>query len=531
MDMATKPSLASRINALAASSREPGGATTDAKAVLDELRQDYPEFDKVIAQKFARFPTAHQQRILTLLQDAQAREYAPLVQRWSHDPALSLQTRVQALVTQEQLALSIDSSYRDTILQAEQVRHHLATSEPAPLTDTGTLQTPWDEIVRTLPLNLVLDVAHDLAPIRPAAAFATLQTIYPHIQPSQYPLLVESLAGIPVPESVALLQALGAETTEKALQKAIKRALHRLKVQGVTVTDTPRAHVVIGTGSHRLERCLASFIDGTGERMVLMIRTKAGGGYNIAYLVLNYGLGIRHALGMQVSKRELPDLLAKAQERSRLIDLDPAYCQYQVALGHQMNLATGTPVPEEYFSLRDIIGESDTTFDQALIYSVLSPQDLEAAKAYTAHAADLLELPEFAGWTLPEPIIQKYGDALEATESSQIVVSPTMQQERINTVYEQAMTEVLGEQSRRLMRLRLEEMAYYLLQTDRHLEALWAVAAAQSLLADDPHRLRNNPFAGALLERSLAFAKRRPSSRIVLPFSRPSSPEEPRLII
>jgi hypothetical protein len=214
-----------------------------------------------------------------------------------------------------------------------------------------------------------------------------------------------------------------------------------------------------------------------------------------------------------------------------LIDLYPAYCQYQVALVHQMNLATGTPVPEEYFSLRDIIGESNTTFDQALIYSMLSPQDLEAAKAYTAHAADLLELPEFAGWTLPEPIIQKYGDALEAAESSQIVVSPTMQQERVNTVYEQAMTEVLGEQSRRLMRLRLEEMAYYLLQTNRHLEALWAVAAAQSLLTDDPHRLRNNPFAGALLERSLAFAKRRPSSRIVLPFSRPSSSEEQRLII
>ena len=30
-------------------------------------------------------------------------------------------------------------------------------------------------------------------------------------------------------------------------------------------------------------------------------------------------------------------------------------------------------------------------------------------------------------------------------------------------------------------------MAYYLLRTDRHREALWAVAAAQSLEDDNPH--------------------------------------------
>lgn len=70
------------------------------------------------------------------------------------------------------------------------------------------------------------------------------------------------------------------------------------------------------------------------------------------------------------------------------------------------------------------------------------------------------------------------------------------------------------------MRLRLEEMAYYLLQTARRREALWAVAAAQSLQEENPDRLRRNPFAGALLERSMEGAKTRPQSRIITPFSR-----------
>jgi hypothetical protein len=200
-----------------------------------------------------------------------------------------------------------------------------------------------------------------------------------------------------------------------------------------------------------------------------------------------------------------------------------------------MNLDSGTPVPEMYFLLRDVIGESEVTFEQAAIYTVLAPADLEAAKTYDVFAGDLLDLPELAGWTLPETIIQKFADALQEAESSQIVISPTMQRERQNELYEQAMEEALGERSRRIMRLRLEETAYYFWQTDRRREALWAVAAAQSLLEENSQRLRHNPFAGALLERSLEGAKQRSSSRIILPFSqspRPtSSSSESRLIV
>jgi hypothetical protein len=340
-------------------------------------------------------------------------------------------------------------------------------------------------------------------------ALAVLRAVRPAAGGREALTFVEALGDIPLTGSALLLQEILVETTDKGLQKAIKKTLHRLKVQGVAFVEVqPKRHtVLVGAGAHRLEKCLASFIDGAGERMLFLIRTKPMGGYNMAYLVINYGLGIRYALGLQATKRELPEILEKVQGPAPLIELEPTYCQYQIALAHQMNLETGTPVPEEYFALRDIIGECNTTFERAIIYTALSDADLEAAKTYDTYATDLLTLPEFAGWTLPDSVIQKYGDALRELDQSKIVVSPAMQQ-------------VLGERSRRLMRIRLEEMAYYLLHTDRRREALWAVAAAQSLEDDNPHRLRRNPFAGALLERSLELAKSRPTSgRIILPFS------------
>jgi hypothetical protein len=538
MDTATKSPLASRIGALAEAGIDFSSAPDEARTTLHSLRQEYPELRKFLEHRFARLSTAQQQVVMALLEAAPAPDLAPLLRQWSHSAALPLPTRARAIEVQEHANGPVDPAYRDGLRQAACLLHQLRTAEPSPLDEHDALASPWSEALAQLPLDLRLDVARELGVEHADLTLAVLRTIRPAASGRDALPFVEALADIPLTGSALLLQELLGETTDKGLQKAIKKALHRLKVQGVTFAEVqPKRHTVIGAVAHRLEKCLASFIDGAGERMLLLIRTKPMGGYNLAYLVINYGIGIRYALGLQASKRELPEILEKVQDPAPLIELEPAYCQYQIALAHQMNLETNTPVPEEYFTLRDIIGECNTTFERAIIYSALSEADLEAAKTYDTYANELLNLPEFAGWTLPEPIIQKYGDALREIEQSQIVVSPAMQQERMHEIQTRAMEEVLGERSRRLMRMRLEEMAYYLLRTDRRREALWAVAAAQSLEDDNPHRLRRNPFAGALLERSLDLAKARPSSgRIILPFSHlpggaGSSGDAPRLII
>jgi len=522
MDTATKSPLASRIGALAETSIDFSSAPEEARTTLHSLRQEYPELRKFLEHRFARLSEAQQQVVLALLEAAPEPDLVPLLQQWSRSTALSLPTRARAIEVQEHASRPVDPAYRDELVQAARVLHQLRTAEPSPLDENDALASPWSEELAQLSLDLRLNVARELGVEHADLTLAVLHTIRPAAGGREALAFVEALADIPLTGSALLLQEILAETTDKGLQKAVKKALHRLKVQGVTFAEVqPKRHtVLVGAVAHRLEKCLASFIDGAGERMLLLIRTKPMGGYNIAYLVINYGTGIRYALGLQASKRELPEILEKVQSPAPLIELEPSYCQYQIALAHQMNLETNTPVPEEYFTLRDIIGECNTTFERALIYNALSEADLEAAKSYDTYADELLKLPEFAGWTLPASVIQKYGDALQEIEQSQIVVSPAMKQERIDEIQARAMEEVLGERSRRLMHMRLEEMAYYLLRTDRHREALWAVAAAQSLEDDNPHRLRRNPFAGALLERSLDLAKARPSSgRIILPFS------------
>jgi hypothetical protein len=524
-------SLAANIAALAEMHAVLELPQAEARARLDTLGQSQPDFAKFLERKAPRLPETQQQALLYLLQRAQASEYAATLQQWSRSSSLSLRIRTLAMQALASMGIGTDTSYHQALQQAEKLFHELQMADPAPLTDSGELQAPWNAMVLNLPMALALDLAGDLAPVQPHSALAVLSTVRPIADARERLALVDRLASIPLPESAAMLQELLADTSDKVAQKAVKKALHRLKAQGISFDEVSPRTRIVGTATHRLEKCLASHIDAIGDRIIWLIRTKPFGGYNIAYVVINYGTGIKHAFGLQASKRELPDLLAKVQEFSSFIELDPAYCQYQLALAQQMNLDTGTPVPEDYFALRDIIGEAPTTFDQAIIYAVLSEEDLREADAYTHHAQDLLDVPEFAGWTLPEAVIQKFGDRLRDLEESQIVVSEAVKRERVSEVYAQATQEALSAASRRIMRLRLEEMAYYLLRTDRRREALWAVAAATSLQEENPERLRHNAFVGALLERSLEYAKEHPSSRIILPFSRPSAPESSRRLI
>ena len=509
----------------------------DARQQLDALSGGGQDLAAFLSRKGMRLPETQQQAILRALQAAEATEAAPALQKWLQTQTLSLRTRLHSMALLQRWGIAVDQAQCNALQQAGALLDDLHAADVPPLQDDGSgrLAEPLQGRALALPLRLAIDVARHLAPDLPHHALAVLQSLRPMADNQDRLAIAEGLAAIPSAESAAVLQDMLGEASNKAAQKGIKKALHRLKAQGVQVQDSaPGASAVFGAASHRLEQCLASHIDAAGNRILWMVRTKPFGGYHVAHLMINYGQGIQTAMGIGVNKRDLPELLERTSGQQPLIELEPAYCQYQVGLAHQMNLSSGTPVPDEFFSLRDIIGDTSATFDQAIIYTVIPEHEMEKIDVYESFVEELLNVPEFAGWRLPDTVLQTYGDQLRDVEASNIVVSEMAQRERVSAIYDAATQEALSGDSRRIMRLRLEEMAYYLWQTDRRREALWAVAAAKSLETDVPERLQRNRFVGALLERSLASLKQRPSRNIILPYSAPASApqgEESRIII
>jgi hypothetical protein len=321
--------------------------------------------------------------------------------------------------------------------------------------------------------------------------------------------LVEALGQMATPEAAALLAQLAAKTEAKGLQKAIRRALYRLKTMGVATPGlAPQAprRSVLEVPKLPVVAALASHIDGEGNRALYLARRRPFSGLVLVSLILNDQRGILDCRALPVTKKELSRLLEdlRADDRLTHIELPPSYAQQLVEESRQRNLATGTPLPREFQAVHDLIGTPDTRWERPPIYHLLNPEELRGQGALVSLSAQLLEAKELQGWGVPTDRVQKYREDVKRAAASPIIVSPALQQERREELQRRAIREVFDADTVARYRRRLEEMAYLFWQTKRPDDARRALAAALALQeGSDP---AEHPLLRALFSRGVEMA-------------------------
>ena len=332
-------------------------------------------------------------------------------------------------------------------------------------------------------------------------------------QATPVPLLavVEALSTLATPEAATLLTQIAAQTNAKELQKAARRALYRLKTRGVdtesvrvggprkSVLEVPKLPIVIA---------LASQIDFAGNRALYLARRRPFSGLVLVSLIINDQHGVLDCHAVPVTKKELTRLVADIQADDRLthVELPATYAQQLVEESYRRNLSTGTPVPQDFQGLHDLIGMPDTPWEQGPIYHLINPEEIRGQPAWLSLSGQLLDVKEFQGWHVPPEAVQSYREEVRRSADSLIIVSPVLQQERQEGVQKRALREIFDPDSCARYRSRLEEMAYLLWQTKRPDEARRAFASALALQGEgvDPAA---HPFLRALFTRSVEMAE------------------------
>jgi hypothetical protein len=329
--------------------------------------------------------------------------------------------------------------------------------------------------------------------------------------PHPLAVLIEALSTMASREAALLLGQIAAKTDAKDLQKAVRRALYRLKTRGVEAASLPPQEPrrsVLEVPKLPVVAAVASQIDFDGSRALYIARRRPFSGLVFVTLIINDQRGILDCHALPTTKKELSRMLREIQadERFTHIDLPPTYAQQLVEEGYQRNLATGTPPPRDFQAVRDLIGTSEVRWEQAPIYHLINPQELRDQLAPLSLSASLLELKEFQGWALPPEAVQRYRDEVRRAAESPIIVSPALHQERVEEMQKRALRELFDAAHRDRYRRRLEEMAYLLWQTKRPDEARRALAAALALQGEgvDPAA---HPFLRALFRRSVEMAE------------------------
>jgi hypothetical protein len=225
-------------------------------------------------------------------------------------------------------------------------------------------------------------------------------------------------------------------------------------------------------------------------------------------LIINDQRGVLDCNAISVTKKELSRIVADIQADDRLthVELPPTYAQQLVEESYRRNLSTGTPVPQDFQGLHDLIGMPDTQWEQGPIYHMINPEEIRGQPVWLSLSGQLLDVKEFQGWHVPPETVQKYREEVKRSGDSLIIVSPALQQERLEGVQKRALQETFDPATCARYRSRLEEMAYVLWQTKRLDEAKRALAGALALQGEegDP---AEHPFLRALFTRSVEMAE------------------------
>src|SRR2546422_3099291 len=183
--------------------------------------------------------------------------------------------------------------------------------------------------------------------------------------------------------------------------------LYRLSHHGHPPPSAPPPAPIVQRRAPRAVRAWLSGIDGSGSRAAWILFEGPYGGGALCSLILNDVVGITEVAGGEITKRRLEAELASLRAAQKLpwVETEPARAVGLVAEGLQIHRERGTSPPSEFGRWQPFFAE--VTASEPPVVPVADPLLL-------ARSAELLGLPEMAGWFLDPEAVQS--DALDIEE-------------------------------------------------------------------------------------------------------------------
>jgi hypothetical protein len=331
--------------------------------------------------------------------------------------------------------------------------------------------------------------------------------------------IVRALAKIPSVESAAMLARMEAHSSGPA-RREIRGALFKLRQRGIvpppSAAPAPAATGAVAPAEPGLS-ALLSPIDGDGARVVWIVKARPGAGLRRLWGLVSERDGLFGISLSALTRKELRNERADLERRSgiALIDADWHLADFILSDAYRRTPEASRAEVRNFFAIRsELIAQSPPTELHHPIY------DEFAADLLREPSADLMKEPEIAAWTLAPETVKSYADEIASLRNSVIVLNRMQQEERVVTVVERALAELLAGDVGVRLRRHLEDTAYYFARTRRRELAASAVAAAARLR--DGADLKRSPFFQAFMRAQLGalIAEEEQHQR-----------EEPRLIM
>lgn len=317
--------------------------------------------------------------------------------------------------------------------------------------------------------------------------------------------LAAFLGEVQTAESAQFLVSWIEQATDKRLHKEISRALYRLSQKGIQA-DRPQK----GAGKSILTPIepegYLSVMDGRGDRLVWIVKSRVGGGLHFLSTLINEPEGMRYIEGTEISRKMLRQMLQDLRDHRdvTMVQVPWRYCDSLMQEGYERAKAQDKKEVESYPAARSFVFTTPAEPQTVPLPDSLDRHAIAADDTFLTTSIQLAEEPEMQRWVFDAEQAKPYVEKISSAQESPLVLNQHQQKDRVNDVIKQAVAEVFSGESGRAYARRLEETALYFAATGR-LESAQRALAVSLALQKEGASGSGIPFCEGLVQQSIGL--------------------------
>ncbi|HEY5658380.1 MAG TPA: hypothetical protein VIY27_11390 [Myxococcota bacterium] len=306
------------------------------------------------------------------------------------------------------------------------------------------------------------------------------------------------------------LQRVDAAALPKPARKALRRALHQLRSQGVPLREESRGQRVatLPALDDAVDAALVTPLDAWGARAVYLATSHPSGGVRLFELVIDEQRGVLEFEVYSAGRSKVRKFLRDFERRERFAAVAAPSASVHALIARAIaQQPAGRPPPRGLSEWRSRISEppSGTPTPGEIARAALEVPDGEIPQLLE-RAVALVSGKELGPWPPREEDTRAVAQRIGEIGSGVILVSGVQRREQVRRCLDEALDALYADPFAALTARRWEESAYVFWKGGRETDARACVAAAQVFRAGRPSE---NPVARAALELVLAPALER----------------------
>jgi hypothetical protein len=307
--------------------------------------------------------------------------------------------------------------------------------------------------------------------------------------------------------SVEALSEIDRQITGKELKKEIKRSRFKLAQKGLVAPPEEAAEKNTASLFERASDVEAymSAVDGGGGRLVWIAKPQPNHGLQVIQAMLQDRDGLVRIGGMHVRRKELRKMAQdiKEQHDVSMISIPWEFADQMIYQGYERAKARGQSDLENFHELRSMLATAKPKEQPHPIYQRLDATQAREG-AWREQSRRLLDEPELRYWILTDEWFQGFLPQLQEAQTSRLVLNQLQKEERFSAIARDAVKALCSGENGQAFKRRMEDMALYLVETNRPDLAKLSLAVALQVGAGDPGPL-DVSFLTGLVQKSFAF--------------------------